>query len=473
MDQVQIFISYAREDQDRVKQLYHSLVEAGFHPWLDREHILPGMKWEPIIKQALKRSNFALVCLSATSINKRGFLQKEIKEALEHAKEKLEDDIWLITARLDDCDVPDSLADIQWVDLFEDGGWEQLLGALAYQLKKDGKQMPSPQQKTASPRPSSQQPSQEVRKQKDEPKSRPASSTPPNQARPTIISSETKPDFQVFEFTTVKFNTRGEEIERRKGQAQQFVEDLGGGVDLEMVYVPGGQFVMGSDAHDSEKPPREVTVPAFFIGKYQITRRQWRAIATAKELKVKVDLNPDPSNFKGDDRLPVERVSWDDSVEFCARLAKKTGIAYRLPAEAEWERACRAGTTTQFAFGETITPDVVNYYGDCPYGGAPKGVYRKKTIPAGSLGVANAFGLFDMHGNVWEWCQDAWHDSYNGAPTDGSAWLSGGDSSLRVLRGGSWNNVSGLCRAALRHRRGVGGRYSYIGLRVAVAARAS
>jgi hypothetical protein len=130
MDQVQIFISYAREDQERVKQLYHRLVAAGFQPWLDREHILPGMKWEPIIKQALKRSDFALVCLSATSINKRGFLQKEIKEALEHAKEKLEDDIWLITARLDDCAGPDSLSDIQWVDLFEDDGWEQVLRAL-------------------------------------------------------------------------------------------------------------------------------------------------------------------------------------------------------------------------------------------------------------------------------------------------------------------------------------------------------
>ncbi|MGH9835205.1 MAG: toll/interleukin-1 receptor domain-containing protein [Blastocatellia bacterium] len=93
MDQVQIFISYAREDQERVKQFYHRLVEAGFHPWLDREHILPGMKWEPIIKAALKRSDFALVCLSATSINKRGFLQKEIKQALEQAEEKLEDDI--------------------------------------------------------------------------------------------------------------------------------------------------------------------------------------------------------------------------------------------------------------------------------------------------------------------------------------------------------------------------------------------
>ncbi len=133
---VRIFISYAREDQDRVRDLYHRLVAAGFHPWLDREHILPGMKWEPIIKAALKRADFVLICLSATSIYKRGFLQKEIKQALEHAQENLEDDIWLIPARLDDCDVPDSLADIQWVDLFEDDGWEQLIRAIEFGLRR-------------------------------------------------------------------------------------------------------------------------------------------------------------------------------------------------------------------------------------------------------------------------------------------------------------------------------------------------
>ncbi len=472
MDQVQIFISYAREDQERVKQFYHRLVQAGFHPWLDREHILPGMKWEPIIKAALKRSDFALVCLSATSINKRGFLQKEIKEALEHAKEKLDDDIWLITARLDECDVPESLSAIQWVDLFEDDGWEQLLAALAYQLKKDGKQMPSPQKKAETPRPDPQKPSQEARKEKGEPKSQPATSPSARQEKPAITPSESRPNFQAFDFTTVRLNALGEEIERGKGQAQQFIEDLGGGVKLEMVYVPGGKFVMGSDESDREKPLHDVTVPSFFFGKYQITQEQWQAVAGAKELKVKHDLKPDPSSFKGDDRLPVECVSWDDSVEFCARLAKKTGIAYRLPTEAEWEYACRAGTITPFAFGPTITPNIVNYHGEHPYGNAPKGVYRGKTVPVGSLGVANSFGLYDMHGNVWEWCQDAWHDSYKDAPTDGSAWLSGGDSSPRMLRGGAYSIDARSCRSAYRFSNVARNFFIYnVGLRVVVAAR--
>jgi formylglycine-generating enzyme required for sulfatase activity len=479
MDQFQIFISYAREDQKRVEQLYHRLVEAGFRPWLDREHILPGMKWGPTIRQALKRADFVLVCMSATSINKRGFLQKEIKQALEHAQEKLEDDVWLIPVRLDDCDMPDSLGDIQWVDLFKDEGWEQLLGALAYQLKRDGKQMPSPQQKRTAPRPDAQKPSREDRKRKSEPKSQPTTSLPANRAKPTSAPKQPKlTDLQVFEFTTVTLNARGEEIERRMGQAQQFVEDLGGDVKLEMVYVPGGKFVIGTNEGDDEKPPHEVTVSSFFIGKYQITQGQWRAIANMGAYKTAdnrftvdlYDLKPNPSNFKGNDRRPVESVSWNDSVKFCKRLSRMTGRKYRLPTETEWEYACRAGTTTPFAFGETITPDIVNYHGHHPYGKAPKGVYHGKPKPVGSLGVANSFGLFDMHGNVWEWCQDVWHDSYDGAPANGSAWLSGGDQSLRVLRGGSFDYYGWACRTDIRNRSSADDCDYVIGFRVVVSA---
>ena len=153
--------------------------------------------------------------------------------------------------------------------------------------------------------------------------------------------------------------------------------------------------------------------------------------------------------FKGDE-LPVVRVSWDEVEEFCERLSKKTGHKYRLPTEAEWEYAARAGTTTAFSFGETISSEVVNYNGNYPYKQVPKGSYRGNPVAVGSLGVANGFGLYDMHGNVWEWCEDVWHDSYVGAPSDGSSWLRGGDSRHRVLRGGSWFNGGGSCRAAKR-----------------------
>ena len=152
-------------------------------------------------------------------------------------------------------------------------------------------------------------------------------------------------------------------------------------------------------------------------------------------------MGTNPSCFKGSNR-PVEKVRWYNAVAFCKRLSQKTGKTYRLPSEAEWEYACRAGTTTPFHFGETITTDLANYGGDyTSYGQEPKGVYRKETREVGSFGVANNFGLYDMHGNVWEWCQDHWHSNYEGAPTDGSADL---------LRGGSWDDFAGYCRSACR-----------------------
>ncbi len=204
------------------------------------------------------------------------------------------------------------------------------------------------------------------------------------------------------------------------------------------------------------------------MGKFEVTQAQWRAVAGLP--KVNRDLNANPSNFKGDD-LPVEQVSWEEAVEFCARLTNKTGKTYRLPSEAEWEYACRAGTTTPFAFGETITPELVNYGGNYLYGSAAKGEYRQKTTPVGSLEVANGFGLYDMHGNVWEWCADPWHENYNGAPGDGSIWEANSDKSYRVLRGGSWYTDGANCRSADRlwltpDNRGLG-----LGFRVVVVVR--
>ena len=166
---------------------------------------------------------------------------------------------------------------------------------------------------------------------------------------------------QVLKFDVVKVNDKGQEVNREKGQAQYFTEDLGNGIGLDMVYISGGSFMMGSRKGEGakyKKPQHEVTVQPFFMGKFQITQAQWRAITSLP--KVKIDLEPEPSNFKGDER-PVEQVSWDDAVEFCQRLSNATGKEYRLPSEAEWEYACRAGTTTSFHFGETITGELVNY----------------------------------------------------------------------------------------------------------------
>jgi formylglycine-generating enzyme required for sulfatase activity/serine/threonine protein kinase len=221
--------------------------------------------------------------------------------------------------------------------------------------------------------------------------------------------------------------------------------------------------------HDvqDEEPQHTVRVPAFFMGKVEVTQTQWRAVCAMP--RVNRDLNPDPSNFKGDD-LPVEEVSWDDATEFCARLSQATGRPYRLPSEAEWEYACRARTTTTFAFGETITPELVNYDGHYPYAGAAKGTRRDKTTAVGSLEWANGFGLFDMHGNVWEWCLDVWHVNYAGAPADGKAWTTGGDQSFRVLRGGSWIYSANGCRSGIRNSCAPNYTDHQVGLRVVMAA---
>ncbi len=251
-----------------------------------------------------------------------------------------------------------------------------------------------------------------------------------------------RPKFPIQTFNTVTVNRRGEIISRRQSQAQVMTENLGNGVSLEMVKIPGGRFLMGSpetevERSSSESPQHYVDVPEFFMGKYPITQAQWEAV-----------MGNNPSYFKGASR-PVEKVSWYEATEFCQKLSEITGKKYSLPSESQWEYACRAGTTTPFYFGETITSELVNYDGRYPYADAPKGKYREETTDVGIF-PPNAFGLYDMHGNVWEWCQDVWHDNYNGAPTDGSAWETGENSNLRLLRGGCWSYYSRSCRCARR-----------------------
>ncbi|MEG4346619.1 SUMF1/EgtB/PvdO family nonheme iron enzyme [Microcoleus sp. A003_D6] len=262
-----------------------------------------------------------------------------------------------------------------------------------------------------------------------------------------------------FTFELITVDGKGKESSKQLGKGYQKDDDLGNGIKLEMVYVPAGSFMMGSpsgEGSDNERPQHQVTfAQPFYLGKYAVTQEQWQAV-----------MGNNPSDFKGAKR-PVESVTWNDAVQFCQKLSQKTGKNYRLPSEAEWEYACRAGTTTPFYFGETITPDLVNYDGNYPYGAAPTGLYRQETTPVGSF-PPNAFGLYDMHGNVWEWCADPWHGNYNGAPSDGSSWETGGNDN-RVQRGGSWYSYAVVCRAAFRHFVSAGLSSRSGGFRVAVA----
>ncbi|MBD2122357.1 formylglycine-generating enzyme family protein [Trichocoleus sp. FACHB-262] len=239
-------------------------------------------------------------------------------------------------------------------------------------------------------------------------------------------------------------------IRRERKQARYFTEKLGEAVGLDMILIPAGSFWMGSPTNepyhcDHEGPQHETNVSTFFLGRYPVTQAQWRFVAELPSISQELD--PEPSEFKGEER-PVEQVSWYDTVEFCTRLAAHTSRPYRLPSEAEWEYACRAGTTTPFCFGKTLTTDLANYNGNYTYDDGPTGEARQETTPVNHFGIANAFGLCDMLGNVYEWCADHWHRGYKGTPTDGSAWLSENENSSRIARGGSRSSPPENCRSA-------------------------
>jgi formylglycine-generating enzyme required for sulfatase activity len=271
-------------------------------------------------------------------------------------------------------------------------------------------------------------------------------------------------------------------IDRTAQVVHTFTEDLGGGILLDMVLIPPGEFLMGSlsdeQGHESSESPQhlvKIDYP-FFMSQYPITQAQWRRIAQHPELLLQ-QLNLNPSRFQGDN-LPVEKVSWLDADKFCLWLSSLTRRYYHLPSETEWEYACRAGSTTPFHFGETIDAELANYLaknekiGDDvfpgKYGRGKLGVYRQQTTSVGSFGISNSFGLYDVHGNVWEWCEDHYHENYQEAPTDGSAWIDpvATESTPRILRGGSWFDRAMWCRSAARDWNRADNCFDSIGFRI-------
>ena len=247
---------------------------------------------------------------------------------------------------------------------------------------------------------------------------------------------------------TSSFNKKSLEVvvEKKVLQSEKnFIDDL---VKLEMLFIPGGKFIMGSpkgEGYDDERPQHEVIVQSFFMSKYPIIQGQYEQV-----------MGKNPSKFKGIKR-PIEYVSWNDAVEFCSALSEILGRRYFLPSEAEWEYACRAGTNTTYYFGETITSRQANF-----------GKNVGQTTSVGQY-QPNGFGLYDMYGNVWEWCQDDWHENYQGAPNDGTAWISG-EIDKKVRRGGSWLGSFDGSRSAYRGTNTRDFRDNDIGFRVVCVA---
>lgn len=663
---LRVFLCHSSGDKPIVRDLYHKLRDDGFEPWLDEEDLLPGQDWRREIPLAVRNSDIVVVCLSKASITKAGYVQNEIKFALDVADMQPEGTIFIIPVKLEECEMPERLSRWQWVNLFQPNGYERLVRSLKRRLstmvastsptigdkgvvaeqrpvgeiitrptaaqsetipvrtdsnsKKRGdirelephndlsiqsniiEQPLSPKiyialsaiglgiaiallllyvmmapslikngidtkvfyfllvplglgsaafifgamrsyaryEHTQLPHklelggpilgaalvvlggfyltPSADTFNITVRafSQSGEPiqsgnitiyLSQDARSAPiasngeanfkeiPSKFRNAKVqvradvkgyklttSEQVLTDVINLQFRSVKedpagksepisanslenqsFQTvvtdeNGQIRERKSKEARVFAEDLGNGVKLEMVEIPAGTFKMGINDIEAqsvagefkkydvrplqispaqETPQHDVTIPSLYVGKFEITQAQWKAVVSQVPA-INRDLPDNPSYFKGDD-LPVEGVSWRYAMEFCDRLYRLTGRRYRLPSEAEWEYACRANTATPFSFGKNIQPEIVNYDGNYPFGAAPKGLYRGQTIPVGSIGVANAFGLYDMSGNVWEWCLDLWHKDYKGnPPIDNQPWYQDGVEQYRVVRGGSW-----------------------------------
>ena len=283
---------------------------------------------------------------------------------------------------------------------------------------------------------------------------------PPNLTGFENLSSLREESFS-FEVVTVKgieskwLGLSKEVItESTKKQTKQLIFDLEKGIKLEMVSIPTGSFKMGSNQYDSEKPIHEVKIEkAFYMGKYPVTQAQYQQI-----------MGNNPSNFKGEKR-PVETVCWNDAAEFCKKLSQKLGIKFRLPTEAEWEYACRGGTTTPFHFGETIASNLINYNGSYSFRDALKGEWerRPQTVEVDYFKHANNFGLYQMHGNVWEWCEDDWEGNYQTPRTQATHKKSNKN---KLLRGGSWFNFASYCRSAARYDYTPDKRNDNIGFRV-------
>jgi hypothetical protein len=331
--------------------LHERLKQAGYKPWLDKKDLIPGQNWRSVIPKAIANSQLFIACLSQRSIAKQGFVQREFKMALNQYADRPPNSIYLIPLRLDECDIPDlrqeeyglNLRDLHWLDYWEEDGFEQLERAITHQFNPEPEE---PKKPVIVP----EEPKQPV--------------IVPEEPKKTVIVT---PPLSVFNFEIVRVNAKGEQINKESKQSQYFREDLGNGITLEMVAIPGGTFTMGTEDEEIERlvkkfnwegfrwerPQHRVTVSSFYMGRYPITQAQWKAIAATA--KIDIDLETNFSNFTGDE-LPVECVNWYEATEFCKRLSRETKQEYRLPSEAEWEYACRAGTTTPFYFGEIPTP---------------------------------------------------------------------------------------------------------------------
>jgi formylglycine-generating enzyme required for sulfatase activity len=422
MFEYHVFLSYASEDGNTFAEpLYERLIDENYRVWFDKKKIKWGHELKTKITEGLKKSQYGMVVISSHYFAEyKEWTFMEFNHILESGK--ILPILYGIKLPEIQRDHPKEYESIK--------NWKSISIDQAKEIKDNIEYIV-----------------QETQRKLGVPINRFDFQTA--EISTNLLSTVTKTKSAEYFTQNLRNDVTLEKVSMEKVPMEK--------VSMEMVAIPGGTFTMGSPKYEegycsSQSPQHQVTVPPFFMGKYPVTQQQWRVVAALP--KVKIDLKSDPSYFKGDgltsltNNLPVECVSWNDAQEFCARLSRMASKTYRLPTEAEWEYACRGGTTTPFYCGETISTDLANYDGNYTYGQGQKGEYREKTTKVGIF-PANPFGLYDMCGNVREWCEDGWHENYINAPTDGRAWTS--PSIRRVLRGGSWYLNPDYCRSAYRN----------------------
>ena len=421
---MKVFISYAREDYPTAKQVYDDLTNNGISCWMDKEDLLIGQNWQAEISCAIENCSHFLSLISSNALSRRGFVHKEVKMALDELDKMPNNAVFFLPVRLDDCTPQDErLKYLHWGDLFPN--YSHGLDLILRTLKAS--------QKTTNNKPTIKQKSGELK----------ASQKTMNN-KPTI---KQKP------------------IKHKPGE---WIEPLTG---MEFVWVEGDCFKMGSPKEEEERranegPVHEVCIDGFWMARYSVTVGQFKKFINATSYQTEAEKQGwayglglgkqkghcwKKTHFQQDDHHPVINISWNDAIALTKWLSEKGNDQFRLPSEAEWEFACRAGTQTPFYFGETISTDQANYNGNYVYGNGKKGIYRKQTTPVGTF-PENAFGLYDMHGNVWEWCADSYsEDAYSKHEKNNPIYDEAG-ASFRVLRGGSWSDYPWDVRSAVRFR---------------------
>ena len=464
-----IFLSYSSKDKDRVQPLVRALEREGWTVWWDRK-TRAGEVFDQLIEQELESSRGVVVVWSSHSVQSR-WVRVEAEEGLGKAA--------LFPVKIDPVKIPLAFRLHQAVDLV---GWEVDSAHPEFQnLVQSIKEKIGKGENWSEPVLPKPPPPAPVLGTEHEPGLTPITSWPLNKILPIVgviilvvgiiyglipSTDDQSPGGQQLVGEGAKPGPSPEPTSTLPGDRPTptpkpkpvvstqktttgYVFTLAEGITLEVVSLRGGRFRMGSENGISyQKPVHEVTVKPFSIGRTEVTQAQWQAV-----------MENNPSNFKGE-RRPVEGITWYQAKDFCEKLSERSGYQVRLPTEAEWEYAARGGTTTEYSFGddETKVGEYAWFIGNA----------GRQTHPVGKK-KPNPFGLYDMHGNVWEWVEDYWHDDYNDAPTDGSAWLAGGNRDYRVLRGGSWY-YSDLLRSSNRDGYRPDNSFSNYGFRVVVGA---